>query len=290
MVGGRGPSIERAPILLDQTGTPIEPPRVGKRFTGLSIADLGTAVSIVGGVAGLVYIVGGAVLGARLRLYILPTEAVVVQIPQWALLAVGLEEVVLPTVIVVGTFALWRLILTGVLALVRKYTNHVIGGWVGLCLEPLIVAWVAYFIFTKTRDSNFTGGEGISGVSYGLDQLALPAAATLMAVVAIVAAFQYVKSFSNWADIKKMIGIVTVLTFVLWTVLASTLPLLDVKVCRKGAAGSTEVTGWLVATSSDRIYIGEADVHNARYVESVPLSDATDVFISGNAKYAPCPA
>jgi hypothetical protein len=53
------------------------PDHVKKRLADVSIADLGTAVSIVGGVPGLVYIVGGAVLGARLKFYSLPTEAVV---------------------------------------------------------------------------------------------------------------------------------------------------------------------------------------------------------------------
>jgi hypothetical protein len=283
---------------------------------GLNIGDLGTAVTIVGGVAGLVYIVGGAVLGGRLRFYSLPTEAVVVQIPQWALLAVGLEEVVLPTVGIVSAFALWRLVLISVLiplckhiplwkrreealaavqgAVNTSHKNPLSRHRTGLFLEPLIVAWVIYLLFALLRDSNFTGGEGLAQISHGLDYLWLLhypwllVATTVIAIFAIPAAFHYVKSFSDPMDIRNMTGIVAVLTLVLWTLMASTLPLLDVKVCRRSVAGEVEVTGWLVATSSDRLYIGQSNVRASRYVQALPLSDATEVFISGDARNAIC--
>jgi hypothetical protein len=287
---------------------------------GNSIADLGVVVTIAGGLASLVYVVGGLVLAARLTLYALPTEAVVVQIPQWALLAVGLTEVVLPTLGIVFVFGLYRLIwraglfqdawrLLRVVPPLQRIRGS--GSWrwmrvhqaaprIRLVVETLVAALFTYVVFAVSRPNSFTGREGLSLLS--LPALPLPflnsyvAILGVFVVVVVAAAFAgaianlYVRPQIAWIDFRearKMVAIVTVLTMALMTLFAMTIPLLDVKVCRKGGP---PVTGWLVATSSDRLYIGQqtASVSEPRYIESVPLSDATDVFISGRAESTPC--
>jgi hypothetical protein len=270
---------------------------------GFGIPDLGIVVSIAGGIAGLVYILGGAVLGIRLSLYGLPTEAVVVQVPQWTMLTVGLTEVVLPTVSIVGSFAVWRLILRG--GLLHDGLRHLakargrslnIPLWVDLVLETFVMAWLTYFVFFVSRGGSFTGVEApppqslpaFPGPSYEFGVVSLIIVVFTAIVFASLIACRYVKSLADGADMTKMIIVVAASTLVLMTLFAMTRPLLDIKVCRKSIAGEVEVTGWLVATSSDRLYIGESNVRESRYVQALPLSDATEVFISGNARNAIC--
>ena len=240
------------------------------------LQNVSVGVGVVAGVLASFYSVGMLLVSLRLQQYGLPVEPVVGQLTQQSLAIVGLIEVGLPAL---GVAILCAILRGAALFAWRRLTRTEMAplqfielvGWVTAALlltGP--AAWLVRTVVFQTLSWDplraaaavgvLAAGLAIGLAGFDLSQRRLPhrrpdeARAVLIGTV--------------------VAGLVGLSTLPNWVFFGATLPLTDAKLCAK--SGASEVVGWLVGTTSDRLLLGVADSGNGgRYVVSVPATDFT---------------
>ena len=99
-------------------------------------------LGLLAGVSVLVYVLGGAVLFARLEVKDLPGDAVFGQLPRDFLMTVGVSQVLAPAVVLMTVYAVWRLSRPGPNGVAKR--RVIILGliwWVGLLG---VAVWISH--------------------------------------------------------------------------------------------------------------------------------------------------
>ena len=238
-------------------------------------------VALVGGVAAILFIAGGAVLAGRLYSYRLPVEAVVGQLPHDYLLVVGLLEVALPAL---GT-ALLYLVIRSVVWRVSQSSRYFLDDLdLGVPLQLLAMGLLSAALFALGRDVLS------SNLSTPWDALHVLAAFGVGAICGLVGwgvayvlgakAEDGISERRSWLDLRiaasVAIGLVP-----LWVYNGASAPLSIGVVCAKvtqsgAAVVPTPSPGYLIG-GTDRIYFGYPVTAGPapRYVASVPLEGGT---------------
>ena len=75
-----------------------------------ALQRIGEVLALFSGIAAIVYVAGGVVLGGRLYLASVNSDAVIGQLPRELLLTIGVGQVLLPVLAVAGLYAGWRML------------------------------------------------------------------------------------------------------------------------------------------------------------------------------------
>jgi hypothetical protein len=241
-----------------------------------SLSNLKDLFGLFAGVGVVVYVLGGAILIARLYYAHLPYQAVFGQLPREFLITVGISQALVYGLIAAALYALLR-------------GSGAIGG---SGANPLVVtlltllAWAALMGVVLWLSGLREGGvPGLEDAT----EFWLVVAVVLLVVVAAAAVVrgQYAQGNVHWRPGPDWITLAIAYGLVVTVAAASasaTFPLLAAKAC---ASAGFQERGDLVGHSGDRIFLGE-QVRGNRRIVSLPSGDVEELFVGPHAEGAGC--
>lgn len=282
------------------------------------VGQIGNALGVLSASAVVVFISGGTALVSRLYVYKLDAlEVVVGQIPQAILISTGLVEVMAPMLAVAGLYITWRLVLgKGDHPLFRpwsKQDQRYKFGYLASATAVGILAWViptGYWLVVRGGGClQGCAGAGLAGLVVGspglLDRLtptpfwtAALVANVLFVVIAFLAAARLAdtspEQWNQFTRVAPMTAIWAVALMPAFVTVDAGLPLAAVRVCISTGQTLTPIDGYLVAQTTDGVFIADGaqlpDPDASRRLITVPTSRIVDIYTGGSSINDACPA
>lgn len=324
-------AIEKSPAPSDSTasapasgtppeGAPVPVPGTSPQSSSTNwIGQIGNALGLLSASAALLFVSGGTVLIGRLYVYKLAAlEVVIGQLPQAILVTTGLVEVVAPCVAVAAAYVMFRLIegARGKRLLLTGWSNQrrfKQAWYVALFILSGFAAWAvptAYWIvFGDGGCLQGCAGPGLATFMAGkpdivsrLQPLAfwltsLGASLVFVGVGYLVSARVAESNLQRWncpGPIAQMTAVWAIALIPAFVTLDAGLPLAVVRVCVATSQGAQPIDGYLVAQTSDAVFIADGlapqDPNATRRLITIPSSRVLVVFSGGSSNHDPCPS
>jgi hypothetical protein len=234
------------------------------------------------GLAVLVYLVGGAILFARLALYGFARLDVVTQLPREFLISIGLVAVLLPFLVTAAIYMALRLS-SGFDSLPPSTTRRrkTLGLLFALIVASAAIAWGIFY-----RSDLSTGFWGtLVGAAAIILLVGGASAVTLTLRAWLARQYPTARSWNRLRPALSMAALLGIASVPLGMVAAvAFVPLDSAKVC----TGGDQVLGRFLGESSDRVYLGEFKVggNAVGRVAAIPSSEVKRIYISHTKRKA----
>ena len=281
------------------------------------LQGIGTAFGVLGASATLVFVTGGIVLISRLSVYRLAgLEVVVGQVPQAILVTTGLVEVVAPCAGIATIYSIFRLIesKSGRRFLLEGWPDRWSGRlrWLAFFLLMGLLLWagiVTYWVAGRLGGCmHHCGGSDWLSFANGDPPVLMrlqPAPfwfASLVANVVFVTmgflisarvAAWFKSDWNSFRPIALMALVWSLALIPAFVTFDATLPLTGVRVCVSNGGTVYPVDGYMVAETSDAVFIADANFDGtnpsaSRRLITIPSSHVVDVISGGTDNHLSC--